>query len=420
MHYKSQPMSLIPISVLMIVFVLTAIRKVGTVRLAIWQIMLFGALAVLCTFQIAPLDALKSINIDVMLFLFGMFAVGKALEESGLLESWTHRLFSKVRNVDMLLLAVLFGAGMLSAFLMNDTVAIIGTPAVLMLSRSKGVNPKLMLITLAFAVTTGSVASPIGNPQNLLIALGSGLGNPFGVFASKLLVPTLINLAISFIFLKLFFRNGNQPVQSNSVPVVSDPKLARLAKSSLVIIAVLIVAKISLLLIGSSFEFRLTYIALVAMLPILLFSHKRSVIVKGIDWHTLVFFASMFVLMQSVWSSGVFQKLMTFSGLNFSSVPVILGVSVSASQFISNVPLVALYLPVLCKFGATSAQMTALAAGSTIAGNMFILGAASTVMIIQNAEKSTGDTITFVEFAKIGVPLTVVNTVVYWIFLTFF
>jgi len=59
----------------------------------------------------------------------------------------------------------------------------------------------------------------------------------------------------------------------------------------------------------------------------------------------------------------------------------------------------------------------ALAAGSTIAGNLFILGAASNVIIIQNAEKK-GQTLTFVEFAKIGIPLTIINIFVYWIFLS--
>ena len=47
---------------------------------------------------------------------------------------------------------------------------------------------------------------------------------------------------------------------------------------------------------------------------------------------------------------------------------------------------------------------------------LFILGAASNVIIIQNAEKS-GETITFLEFAKVGVPLTALNILVYWIFL---
>lgn len=58
----------------------------------------------------------------------------------------------------------------------------------------------------------------------------------------------------------------------------------------------------------------------------------------------------------------------------------------------------------------------ALAAGSTIAGNLFILGAASNVLIIQNAEKSS-ETLTFQEFAQVGMPLTLLNVLVYWQFL---
>ena len=73
---------MIPIIILLIVFVLIAIRQVGNLRLQIWQIMLSGALAVLLTGQISPTDALRSINLDVILFLFGMFVVGQALEKA--------------------------------------------------------------------------------------------------------------------------------------------------------------------------------------------------------------------------------------------------------------------------------------------------------------------------------------------------
>ena len=92
-------------------------------------------------------------------------------------------------------------------------------------------------------------------------------------------------------------------------------------------------------------------------------------------------------------------------------------ISVLLSQLISNVPLVALYLPMLVELGASTKEMIALAAGSTIAGNLSILGAASNVIIIQNAESKSGETITFWEFVKIGVPLTIVNVLVYWLFL---
>ncbi len=59
----------------------------------------------------------------------------------------------------------------------------------------------------------------------------------------------------------------------------------------------------------------------------------------------------------------------------------------------------------------------ALAAGSTIAGNLFILGAASNVIIIQNAEKA-GETLKFLEFARVGIPLTALNILIYWMFLS--
>ena len=128
----------------------------------------------------------------------------------------------------------------------------------------------------------------------------------------------------------------------------------------------------------------------------------------------------MFVLMQSVWDSGIFQSAINATHLNLVSTGVILAVSVVLSQLISNVPLVALYLPVLIQMGASTKEMMALAAGSTIAGNLSILGAASNVIIIQNAEKRSGATLTFREFARIGVPLTVINVVVYWLFLSIF
>ena len=128
----------------------------------------------------------------------------------------------------------------------------------------------------------------------------------------------------------------------------------------------------------------------------------------------------MFVLMQSVWDSGYFQSAMEATNVNLTSTGMILGVSIILSQLLSNVPLVALYLPVLTQAGALTKGMMALAAGSTIAGNLTILGAASNVIIIQNAEKKGGATLTFLEFVRIGVPLTVINVAVYWLFLMIF
>ena len=410
---------MIPIIVLALVFILIIVRRIGRFRFQIWQIMALGAIAVLATLQISPLAALKSINLDVMFFLFGMFIVGEALVNSGYLAYLSYRLFHRAKSLDSMVLIVLFGMGLMAAFLMNDTLAFIGTPVVLLLARKADTSPKILLLALAFAVTIGSVTSPIGNPQNLLIAINGNVANPFITFFRYLILPTLINLLLAYFLLRLFYRKQFNHQQSTDQPAsIKDPKLAQLSQISLVLLAVLIVAKIITVFAGLKIDFRLTYIALAAALPIILFSPKRLAIMRKIDWSTLVFFASMFILMASVWNSGVFQDVINSTNLELTSVPVIMGISIVLSQFISNVPLVALYLPMLMKMGVTGAGLMALAAGSTIAGNFSILGAASNVIIIQNAEQKSGETLTFWEFVRIGVPLTTINVLVYWLFFT--
>jgi Na+/H+ antiporter NhaD/arsenite permease-like protein len=412
---------MVSIIVLLVVFVLIAIRQIGRFRLQIWQAMLLGALAVLFTGQISPGAAFKAINLDVILFLFGMFVVGQALEESGYLSHLSSRLFGRAKTVDGLLLLILFGAGLLSAFLMNDTLAIIGTPVMLQIARKTGIRPKLLLLSLAFSVTIGSVMSPIGNPQNLLVAINGNISNPFLTFLRYLAVPTLINLFLAYLILKFFYREHLKtgPLKPSADPI-TDPNLTQLSKVSLTIIVILVLAKISTSLLGLGTDFRLTYIALAAALPIILLSPRRLAIVRKIDWSTLIFFAAMFVLMKSVWDSGYFQNIIADLHLNLQSVGIIMVVSIVLSQLISNVPLVALYLPVLSQLGAATKGMMALAAGSTVAGNFSILGAASNVIIIQNAEKKAGETLTFREFVRVGIPLTAVNALVYWFFFLLF
>ncbi|MBM4432874.1 MAG: anion transporter [Chloroflexi bacterium] len=410
---------MISIIILIIVFILIAVRQIGKIRLQIWQIMVLGAIGVLVTGQISPPEALKSINPDVMLFLFGVFVVGQALEESGYLSHLSYKFFSRAKSVDSLILFILFGMGALSAFLMNDTLAIIGTPVVLMFAKNHIIKPQILLLALAFAVTIGSVMSPIGNPQNLLIAINGNITNPFITFIKFLFVPTIINLFLAYLLLRLFYRKHFHEKPLDHAPaVIKDAKLAKLSQISLILLVALVVAKIATVLAGLQIDFRLTYIALASALPIILFSPRRFMVIKRIDWFTLIFFAAMFILMQSVWDSGFFQSALNAAHLSLTSVNMILMISVLLSQLISNVPLVALYLPMLIQLGVSTKEMVALAAGSTIAGNLSILGAASNVIIIQNAERRDGQTLTFLEFVKVGIPLTLVNVLVYWLFLS--
>ena len=374
--------------------------------------MLGGAVAVILTGQISFGDALGAINPDVMIFLLGMFIVGEALVESGYLYMISCRFFSYARTPDQVIIFILLGMGFLSALLMNDTLAIIGTPLVLGLAAKFRISPKLALLSLAIAITTGSVMSPIGNPQNLLVAVNSGMKTPFITFGVFLLVPTLISLGMAFLVLRFFFKGefSGRPIAHGTAPGC-DPVKTMPVKSSLAILLLLAIINIAGSLTGSALIIPLPLIAVCAAVPVLVFSSQRGNLIRNIDWCTLIFFAAMFVLMESVWQTGFFQSFVSGPGL--TSVPAILATSVIISQFISNVPFVALFQPMILQAGGTTSQMMALAAGSTIAGNLTLLGAASTVIIIQNAEKQ-GETLTFFEFARIGIPLTLLQTGIYW------
>jgi len=394
--------------------------------------MLGGAFIVILTGEITPLAAFHAINFDVIFFLFGMFIIGQATEDSGYLTHICHKFFGKVKSVDKLVIVVLFTMGIGSAVLMNDTIAIIGTPIMILLANRNNISTKLLLLTLAFGITIGSVMSPIGNPQNLLIAMGGDVGNPFITFLKYLFVPTVINLFFAYLLLKLFYKKDFSKINLRPHREhIKHVRLSKVARISLIIVICLILAKVALaflkLYANIDFNFKLTYIALIGCSPILIYrfmSKKKKYrfhILRKIDWFTLIFFASMFVLMESVWQSGFFQNLISSLSLNMTSIPVIMIVSVVVSQLISNVPMAALFLPLIVSAGAGSKELMALAAGSTIAGNLFILGAASNVIIIQHAEKENhGQSITFLEFAKIGIPLTIINLLVYlfffWIF----
>jgi len=407
------------ISLLMLlgVFLVIAFRKIGGIPVKIWHAMTAGALLVLVTGQISPIGAMQAINLDVMVFLFGMFVVGEALSLSGYLSSLAYGFLHRVKSADGLVLTLLFGAGLTSAVLMNDTLAVVGTPLVLRLAREHRLEPRLLLMTLAVAVTTGSVLSPIGNPQNLLIAVDGPVPSPFLTFLQALAFPTLLNLVLAYGVLRVMWPTAfHATTLVHSVVAIRDHALARLARLALFLLLGLIAVKIVCVVLAVPLEFRLSYLAMAAALPLLVFSRRRLELLRRVDWSTLLFFASMFVLMASVWQTGVFRDWTAYLQMDLTSLSSILGLSIVLSQLISNVPLVALYLPLVSEAPGSLPALLALAAGSTIAGNLCILGAASNVIIIQRAEQE-GHTLSFATFAWIGVPLTILQTLVYAVYL---
>lgn len=377
-----------------------------------------GAVAALLFGAITPEDAVKAIHLEVMLFLFGMFVIGEAVCMSGVLTRVSSTICRFAHTPDQLLCILIPVMGLSSALLMNDTIAIIGTPLVLSLAMRYRISPQALLLTLCFSLTTGSVLSPIGNPQNLLLVTYWNPPDPFLPFISALWVPTAISLVLVFVIMRIRCTEGvvGSWTPRSDILVSDDTRLHVATHLSLLVLGGMILLRVVSPFFGDVFSLSLGWMALSSALPVLLLARQRLYILKGVDWKTLLFFVAMFVLMQSVYDSGCFQSVMDLSFL--SSIPMIILLSVVISQFISNVPFIALFEPAITSAGLSPAAMLALAAGSTIAGNLTIIGAASNVIVIQKAEQS-GISVSFIEFFRVGLPLTILQGMVYIGWLTF-
>ncbi len=293
---------------------------------------------------------------------------------------------------------------------MNDTVAIVGVPVVVALARAHDLDARPLVLGLAFGVTAGSVVSPIGNPQNLLVALEVS-ESPFVTFAAWLAVPTAIALALTYLALRIASPGAGSLLRALESPPAARGGLARASRAALVVLLALVALRVALVGVESAPEVRLTVVALVPAALILVASRERVRVLRGVDWPTLAFFAALFIVVEAVDSAGVTSEVVSRLGTRVDDTPAILAISAVLSQVVSNVPLVALYLPALAEMDAGTEAYMALSAGSTLAGNLTLIGAASNVIVVDVAERRFGVTIGFWEFTRIGAPLALAQLV---------
>ena len=413
------------------------LRNIKGGSIPVWSVMLAGAVAMVFSNVISVPEAYSSINLEVIVFLFSMFVFVTAMDVSGLLESFTTKLFLKAKKPEDIIYLTFFGFGFASSILMNDTLALMGTPIMLSLAKKMKISSKPLLLTLAFSVTIGSTMTPMGNPQNLLIALVSGIPAPVITFILYLILPTIVNLFVTYLLLRRIYRSEFLKAREKFTELIrfeasmkdSGIEDSGFARKTLIILSLTVsgIVIINVLeAIGIKQGFGISEVSLLGATVLLLSSSKRREILKKMDWGILLMFASLFVLMQAVWNAGIVTELSKYlppldKSNSMVSLISILASSVLLSQVLSNVPMVALFLPVMKSVGygpSNISSWVALAGGSTLAGNLTLLGAASNLIIVEEAE-AKGHSLGFFEFFKIGILVTVVNIIVLYLFLMF-
>ena len=86
------------------------------------------------------------------------------------------------------------------------------------------------------------------------------------------------------------------------------------------------------------------------------------------------------------------------------------------SNLVSNVPAVLLFKSVIPTFGEPGRAWLLLAMASTLAGNLTILGSVANLIVVEQA-RGAGIPVGFLEYSKVGVPVTVLTLLVGWLLL---
>ncbi|VVB98922.1 Citrate transporter [uncultured archaeon] len=397
--------SLMPAICLFAVLAAIFFRSRLPIRIAPWQAMAAGALIVLLFGQISPSGALSSIDWGVVAFLYSTFVLASILQESGYLQHLGYKFMrSFYQHPFLVLLAFIFSAGAASAFLLNDTVAILGVPLCIELGRKSNVPVAPLLVALALAVTVGGITSPIGSPHNYIIATQGGMVSPFSDFVYYLFVPTVLSLVALAAICWLLFPDLHR-LKTISSDFWKRGKEYKAARAGFMAVVGLSALRVLSGVVPWILPFPLYIIPLAGAAVAVARSSNWKYSLET-DWETLAFFLAMFILMAAVWQSGFFQQFLPPQA-ELSGTGVILFSSLVLSQFLSNVPLVILYLKAL---GASPATHTLilLVAGSTLAGALTLIGAASNIIIMQAAEKK-GHRFPFREFTIAGVAITIVS-----------
>ena len=357
----------------------------------------------------------QSIDYKTLLLLFGMMIVVGSLRLSGFFERLTGLALRHIASPRGMLAATIGLSGLLSAFLINDVVCVAMTPLVLHVARRLKFDPLPHLIGLATAANIGSTGTITGNPQNIYIGAHSGIS--YLHFAARLMPVALLGLVVDYCVVAVVYRRrlaaGQQPSEIAVEPRAKKRdrphKAARSRAHARLQAKAVTVALAAVLLFFTGLPLEL--VALGAAGLMLLGRVNARKIYHQVDWSLLVMFAGLFVVVHAFQIYIVTAwHIDTWTWLLDRPIDLLSLVSAGLSNLVSNVPAVLLLEPVAQAMPAANREgaWLALAMSSTLAGNLTVLGSVANLIVVENARRD-GFVISFWEYCKVGIPVTLLT-----------
>jgi Na+/H+ antiporter NhaD/arsenite permease-like protein len=400
-------------------FVALAVGKLPRLQMNRAAIALAGAGLILVLNVVSFEEAMRSIDLSTIFLLLSMMVVNAVLELAGFF-TWVGELvIERAQSPVALLVLVVLTAGVLSALFINDPVALMLTPLVCGVVMRLKRDPLPYLIALATAANIGSAATITGNPQNILIGTSSGI--PFVTFLARIAPVSLVGMAIVVgVLLLLYRREFARPLgvddpetplaefQPNAVATQAggaasyERVYVPVLRKSLIVIGLMLVAFLANVNVALA-----AYLAACALLVTRRIRSEQ--ILALIDWPLLLLFLGLFIVTGSLEHTGasgwLFERvrLLAFGG----TAPLTL-VMLALSNLISNVPAVLLFRPLVPQFADPERTWLVLAAASTLAGNLTLIGSVANLIVAEQARKFKID-LSFGAFLRAGIPITLLS-----------
>lgn len=359
------------------------------------------------------------INWETILFIFGMMVMVEGMARVGFFRWLCMRIAKLVKyQVIPLFITFMILSTILAMFIDSITVILFLAAVTIELSQLLKFNPIPMILSEIFCANLGGSATMCGDPPNIII--GTSLGYSFtdfvtntGVIAGICLIAVLIYFYL--IFRKELMADASKTVDYSTLP---SPESTITDKKGFAVSCVIFSAAIVLLVTHAQTGLTVSTIGCLVALATLATSWKYAVVLlKKVDYKTLLFFIGLFVVIGGLEQTGTLEIMAGFigkiSGGNVMvMVAIIIWLSAIVSAFVDNIPFATTMIPIIKSLSAAygvdlSMLSWTLAMGTDIGGSATPIGASANVVGIATASRE-GYVIKWGLYCKKMMPATVI------------
>ncbi len=369
-------------------------------------------------------ESSSGINWATIIFIAGMMVMVEGMAKAGFFR-WLCLTIAKAVKYKVMPILVTFMimSAVLSMFIDSITVILFLAAVTVELSQLLKFSPVPMVLAEIFCANLGGSATMCGDPPNIII--GTALGYSFADFLTNTgLIAGIALIAIIifffFAFKKELTANKDEKIDPSTFPNPSD---AIENKKDFIVSTIIFIIAIVLLVTHAQTGLTVAFIGVAIALITLITSFKHiGVILKKVDYKTLLFFVGLFIVVGGLEQTGVLEMIASFiekvcGGNVFAMVLIIMWISAIASAFVDNIPFAATMVPVIKSLAATTvgAQLPvlayALSVGTDIGGSATPIGASANVVGTSVISKA-GHPVGWGKYCKTAIPATAIVLII--------